>query len=44
LIDRACGGNHPGSSACSLKYENIIRGELPPSARGGVRLYYARPD
>ncbi|MBK7907335.1 MAG: hypothetical protein IPJ78_12370 [Gemmatimonadetes bacterium] len=40
VIDRSCGGAHPASSRCSLRYENLIRGQLPSSARGGIRLFY----
>ena len=40
IVNSACGGNHPGSSTCSLRWENRIRGELPASERGGKRLYY----
>jgi RHS repeat-associated protein len=43
LVDRTCGLDHPASNACSLRYENRIRTELPVSARGGRRLYYDQP-
>jgi RHS repeat-associated protein len=39
-LNSSCAGRHPGSSACSLGFENLIRGELPLVARGGIRTYY----
>ena len=39
-MQSSCAGMHSGSNACTLGFENQVRGELPPAARGGKRTHY----
>lgn len=39
-VSPSCGGNHPGSTSCSLRFENKVRSELPAAERGGTRDKY----